>query len=167
MQVILDTFYSYTWKPKEQLNLRLSLLQRRYCVLQKNQCCLKLLFLEGWRKHPPLDFITHLRVLKHELSWTKPFARVVLIQNFWTFLQVSNISLFISLLITPSLYQVSEKIKRCCFHSPFPSTIVNQPESKIIIVHNMYKLLDLLKCMNSVRELRKKNPAHTQDFDGW
>lgn len=30
----------------------------------------------------------------------------------------------------------------------------------------MYKLLDLLKCMNSVRELRKKNPAHTQDFDG-
>lgn len=30
----------------------------------------------------------------------------------------------------------------------------------------MYKLLRLLKCMNSIGELWKKIPADTQDFDG-
>lgn len=32
------------------------------------------------------------------------------------------------------------------------------------MVHNMYKLLGLLKCMNSIRELLKKNPPNTRDF---
>lgn len=66
-----------------------------------------------------------------------------------------NIWLFIILLITPSL-QVSEKNKMWCFYTPFLSTVANQPERKVIIVHNTYKLLGILKCMNSITELLKK-----------
>lgn len=65
--MVLDTSYSYTWKPKEELSLRLSLHYKIVCFIEES-LLLETINFGRMEKIPSIRLHQMLRILRHELS---------------------------------------------------------------------------------------------------